>query len=73
MCRCPNLAVKEAEEDENMEEEDVLPPVKPMSKGTSQAKKKKKSQSKKSWVGEPVKVRDLPIPLICPAYALYQP
>lgn len=54
--RCPNLAVKEAEEDENIEEEELLPPPKPASKDKD--KKKKKSQSKKSWVGEPVRVRN---------------
>ena len=60
MCvyRCPNLAVKEAEEDENIDEEEVLPPLKPTSKVMAAARKKKKqSQTKKSWVGEPVRVR----------------
>lgn len=53
--RCPNLAVKEAEDDENMEEEDVLPVLKERKK-MSQAKKKKQTKNKISWVGEPIKV-----------------
>lgn len=52
-CRCPNLAVKEAEDDENIEEEDV-PVEKP--KKPSQAKRKKQSQCKLTWIGEPVLV-----------------
>uniref|UniRef100_A0A8C1QZG8 DNA (cytosine-5)-methyltransferase n=1 Tax=Cyprinus carpio TaxID=7962 RepID=A0A8C1QZG8_CYPCA len=51
--RCPNLAVKEAEDDENMDEEEVLP-VKETKK-MSQAKKKKQTKNKISWVGEPIK------------------
>lgn len=54
--RCPNLAVKEAEDDEILEEDDVLPILKAPSKKVSQAKKKKQTQSKQTWVGEPVKV-----------------
>ncbi|ROL51170.1 DNA (cytosine-5)-methyltransferase 1 [Anabarilius grahami] len=52
--RCPNLAVKEAEDDENMDEEEVLPLLKEKKK-MSQAKKKKQTKNKISWVGEPIK------------------
>lgn len=51
--RCPNLAVKEAEDDENVEEEDV-PTEKP--KKVSQAKRKKQTQCNINWVGEAVQV-----------------
>ena len=51
--RCPNLAVKEAEDDETIEEEDV--PVEKVKK-VSQAKRKKQSQCKLTWIGEPVQV-----------------
>uniref|UniRef100_A0A7N6AUH6 DNA (cytosine-5)-methyltransferase n=1 Tax=Anabas testudineus TaxID=64144 RepID=A0A7N6AUH6_ANATE len=50
--RCPNLAVKEAEDDENVEEEDV--PVE-KTKKVSHAKRKKQTQCKLTWIGEPVK------------------
>uniref|UniRef100_A0A665UGH7 DNA (cytosine-5)-methyltransferase n=1 Tax=Echeneis naucrates TaxID=173247 RepID=A0A665UGH7_ECHNA len=49
--RCPNLAVKEAEDDENIEEEDV--PVE-KAKKVSYAKRKKQTQCKLTWIGEPV-------------------
>uniref|UniRef100_A0A672JJ28 DNA (cytosine-5)-methyltransferase n=1 Tax=Salarias fasciatus TaxID=181472 RepID=A0A672JJ28_SALFA len=49
--RCPNLAVKEAEDDETIEEEDV--PVE-KSKKVSHAKRKKQTQCKLSWIGEPI-------------------
>lgn len=52
-CRCPNLAVKEAEDDENVEEEDV--PVE-KAKKVSQAKRKKQTQCSLTWIGEPVQV-----------------
>lgn len=52
-CRCPNLAVKEAEDDENIEEEDV--PVE-KAKKVSQAKRKKQTQCSLTWIGEPVQV-----------------
>lgn len=55
LSRCPNLAVKEAEDDENMDEEEVLPLLKEKKK-MSQAKKKKQTKNKISWVGEPIKV-----------------
>uniref|UniRef100_A0A8C7WDJ1 DNA (cytosine-5)-methyltransferase n=1 Tax=Oncorhynchus mykiss TaxID=8022 RepID=A0A8C7WDJ1_ONCMY len=42
--RCPNLAVKEAEDDENIEEEELLP-VKAPSKKVSKAKTKKQSNA----------------------------
>lgn len=51
--RCPNLAVKEAEDDENVEEEDV-PVEKP--KKVSQAKRKKQTECNITWIGEPVQV-----------------
>lgn len=51
--RCPNLAVKEAEDDENIEEEDV--PV-TKTKKVSQAKRKKQTQCHLTWIGEPVQV-----------------
>uniref|UniRef100_A0A8C3AVR0 DNA (cytosine-5)-methyltransferase n=1 Tax=Cyclopterus lumpus TaxID=8103 RepID=A0A8C3AVR0_CYCLU len=50
--RCPNLAVKEAEDDEIVVEEDV--PVE-KAKKVSHAKRKKQTQCKLSWIGEPVK------------------
>uniref|UniRef100_A0AAQ4Q520 DNA (cytosine-5)-methyltransferase n=1 Tax=Gasterosteus aculeatus aculeatus TaxID=481459 RepID=A0AAQ4Q520_GASAC len=49
--RCPNLAVKEAEDDEIVEEEDV-PVEKP--KKVSHPKRKKQTQCKLSWIGETV-------------------
>lgn len=54
LSRCPNLAVKEAEDDENMDEEDTFPLKE--TKKMSQAKKKKQTKNKISWVGEPIKV-----------------
>lgn len=51
--RCPNLAVKEAEDDENIEEDDV--PVE-KTKKVSHAKRKKQTQCKLTWIGEPVQV-----------------
>lgn len=53
--RCPNMAVKEAEDDENIDEEDVLPLVKDTSKKMSQAKKKQ-TKNKITWVGDPIRV-----------------
>uniref|UniRef100_A0AAY4B461 DNA (cytosine-5)-methyltransferase n=1 Tax=Denticeps clupeoides TaxID=299321 RepID=A0AAY4B461_9TELE len=50
--RCPNLALKEADEDDNVDED--LPILKSDSKKMSQAKKKKQNKSKISWVGEQV-------------------
>lgn len=47
------MAVKEAEDDENVDEEDVLP-LKDTKK-VSQAKKKQ-TKNKITWVGEPIKV-----------------
>uniref|UniRef100_A0A8C7CI06 DNA (cytosine-5)-methyltransferase n=1 Tax=Oncorhynchus kisutch TaxID=8019 RepID=A0A8C7CI06_ONCKI len=52
--RCPNLAVKEAEDDENIEEEELLP-VKAPSKKVSKAKTKKQSNGKLTWVGDSIK------------------
>lgn len=55
--RCPNLAVKEAEDDEIVEEEDV-PVEKP--KKVSHPKRKKQTQCKLSWIGETVQVFNSP-------------
>lgn len=52
--RCPNMAVKEAEDDENIEEEDIAPLFKSTTK-MSQAKKKQ-TKNKVTWVGEPIMV-----------------
>ena len=56
MLRCPNLAVKEAEDDENIEEEDIIVEIKKSSKKVPIAKKKKQASVKLSWVGEVVEV-----------------
>jgi len=56
--RCPNLAVKEAEDDEIVVEEDV--PVEKVKK-VSHAKRKKQAQCKLSWIGESVKVFSFPL------------
>ncbi|XP_062975632.1 DNA (cytosine-5)-methyltransferase 1 isoform X2 [Elgaria multicarinata webbii] len=50
--RCPNLAVKEADEDEEVD--DNIPEV-PSPKKMLQGRKKKQSKSRISWVGDPVK------------------
>uniref|UniRef100_A0A8C3QTV2 DNA (cytosine-5)-methyltransferase 1 n=1 Tax=Cyanoderma ruficeps TaxID=181631 RepID=A0A8C3QTV2_9PASS len=50
--RCPNLAVREADEDEEVD--DNIPEV-PSPKKMLQARKKKQNKSRISWVGEPVK------------------
>uniref|UniRef100_A0A4W4H127 DNA (cytosine-5)-methyltransferase 1 n=1 Tax=Electrophorus electricus TaxID=8005 RepID=A0A4W4H127_ELEEL len=52
--RCPNMAVKEAEDDENIDEEDVMPLLKDASKKMSQAKKKQ-TKNTITWVGEPIR------------------
>lgn len=49
------MAVKEAEDDENIDEEDVMPLLKDASKKMSQAKKKQ-TKNKITWVGEPIRV-----------------
>lgn len=51
--RCPNLAVKEAEDDENVEEDDA--PVE-KTKKVSHAKRKKQTECNLTWIGEPVLV-----------------
>lgn len=51
--RCPNLAVKEAEDDENVEEVDV--PLE-KAKKVSHAKRKKQTQCNLTWIGESVQV-----------------
>uniref|UniRef100_A0A803TQR8 DNA (cytosine-5)-methyltransferase n=1 Tax=Anolis carolinensis TaxID=28377 RepID=A0A803TQR8_ANOCA len=50
--RCPNLAVKEADDDEEVD--DNIPEV-PSPKKMLQGRKKKQSKSRISWVGHPVK------------------
>ncbi|NXX77946.1 DNMT1 methyltransferase, partial [Urocolius indicus] len=52
--RCPNLAVKEADEDEEVD--DNIPEM-PSPKKMLQGRKKKQNKSRISWVGEPIKVR----------------
>lgn len=52
--RCPNLAVKEAEDDENIEEDDALVEK---TKKVSHAKRKKQTECNLMWVGEPVLVK----------------
>lgn len=52
--RCPNLAVREADEDEEVD--DNIPEM-PSPKKMLQGRKKKQNKSRISWVGEPVKVR----------------
>uniref|UniRef100_A0A8C4UIS5 DNA (cytosine-5)-methyltransferase n=1 Tax=Falco tinnunculus TaxID=100819 RepID=A0A8C4UIS5_FALTI len=50
--RCPNLAVREADEDEEVD--DNIPEM-PSPKKMLQGRKKKQNKSRISWVGEPVK------------------
>uniref|UniRef100_A0A6J0V8B4 DNA (cytosine-5)-methyltransferase n=1 Tax=Pogona vitticeps TaxID=103695 RepID=A0A6J0V8B4_9SAUR len=50
--RCPNLAVKEADEDEEVD--DNIPEI-PSPKKMLQGRKKKQSKSRITWVGQPVK------------------
>ncbi|XP_077185875.1 DNA (cytosine-5)-methyltransferase 1 isoform X2 [Paroedura picta] len=50
--RCPNLAVKEADEDEEVD--DNIPEM-PSPKKMLQGRKKKQNKSRISWVGDPVK------------------
>ncbi|XP_048343420.1 DNA (cytosine-5)-methyltransferase 1 [Sphaerodactylus townsendi] len=50
--RCPNLAVREADEDEEVD--DNIPEV-PSPKKMLQGRKKKQNKSRISWVGDPVK------------------
>ncbi|NXP70768.1 DNMT1 methyltransferase, partial [Ramphastos sulfuratus] len=52
--RCPNLAVQEADEDEEVD--DNIPEM-PSPKKMLQGRKKKQNKSRISWVGEPIKVR----------------
>lgn len=52
--RCPNLAVREADEDEEVD--DNIPEM-PSPKKMLQGRKKKQNKSRISWVGEPIKVR----------------
>ncbi|KFO86950.1 DNA (cytosine-5)-methyltransferase 1, partial [Buceros rhinoceros silvestris] len=60
--RCPNLAVREADEDEEVD--DNIPEM-PSPKKMLQGRKKKQNKSRISWVGEPIKVRPGGIPLAC--------
>lgn len=55
LSRCPNMAVKEAEDDENVDEDDDMLLLKDASKKMSQAKKKQ-TKNKITWVGEPIRV-----------------
>ncbi|XP_060107963.1 DNA (cytosine-5)-methyltransferase 1 [Heteronotia binoei] len=50
--RCPNLAVKEADEDEEVD--DNIPEM-PSPKKMLQGRKKKQNKSRIAWVGDPVK------------------
>ncbi|KAM6475712.1 DNA (cytosine-5)-methyltransferase 1 [Liasis olivaceus] len=50
--RCPNLAVREADEDEEVD--DNIPEM-PSPKKMLQGRKKKQSKNRISWVGDPVK------------------
>lgn len=49
------MAVKEAEDDENIDEEDIVTLLKDASKKMSQAKKKQ-TKNKITWVGDPIRV-----------------
>ncbi|XP_052586847.1 DNA (cytosine-5)-methyltransferase 1-like [Peromyscus californicus insignis] len=53
--RCPNLAVQEADDDE--EGDDYIPEV-PSPKKMDQGKKKKQNKDHISWLGEPVKTEE---------------
>ncbi|XP_044540853.1 DNA (cytosine-5)-methyltransferase 1-like [Gracilinanus agilis] len=53
--RCPNLAVKEAQEDEEFDE-DISESVSP--KKILEKKKKKRNRTKITWVGSPIKVEE---------------
>ncbi|XP_055457303.1 DNA (cytosine-5)-methyltransferase 1 [Psammomys obesus] len=53
--RCPNLAMKEADEDE--EAPDDIPEV-PSPKKMHQGKKKKQNKDRISWLGQPVKIEE---------------
>ncbi|NWX44465.1 DNMT1 methyltransferase, partial [Steatornis caripensis] len=55
--RCPNLAVREADEDEEVD--DNIPEM-PSPKKMLQGRKKKQNKSRISWVGEPIRVRPPP-------------
>ncbi|NXY86783.1 DNMT1 methyltransferase, partial [Alcedo cyanopectus] len=52
--RCPNLAVREADEDEEVD--DNIPEM-PSPKKMLQGRKKKQNKSRICWVGDPIKVR----------------
>ncbi|XP_049981417.1 DNA (cytosine-5)-methyltransferase 1 isoform X4 [Alexandromys fortis] len=53
--RCPNLAVKEADDDEEVD--DDIPEV-PSPKKMHQGKKKKQNKDRISWLGQPLKVEE---------------
>ncbi|NWQ72356.1 DNMT1 methyltransferase, partial [Neopipo cinnamomea] len=61
--RCPNLAVREADEDEEVD--DNIPEM-PSPKKMLQGRKKKQNKSRISWVGEPIKVSPSTSPGGCP-------
>lgn len=50
--RCPNLAMKEAEEDEEVDDIPEMPSPKKMNQG----KKKKLNKNRISWIGDAIKV-----------------
>uniref|UniRef100_A0A8C5HDQ3 DNA (cytosine-5)-methyltransferase n=1 Tax=Gouania willdenowi TaxID=441366 RepID=A0A8C5HDQ3_GOUWI len=52
--RCPNLAVKEAEDDETIEEEEV---VEEKPKKVAHAKRKKQVQCKLAWIGDSIQTQ----------------
>ncbi|XP_051011932.1 LOW QUALITY PROTEIN: DNA (cytosine-5)-methyltransferase 1 [Acomys russatus] len=53
--RCPNLAMKEADDDE--EAEDDIPEV-PSPKKMHQGKKKKQNKDRISWLGQPMRIEE---------------
>ncbi|KAL1781550.1 DNA (cytosine-5)-methyltransferase 1 [Sigmodon hispidus] len=53
--RCPNLAVREADEDEEVD--DDIPEV-PSPKKMHQGKKKKQNKDRISWLGQPMKIEE---------------
>ncbi|XP_035299384.1 DNA (cytosine-5)-methyltransferase 1 isoform X5 [Cricetulus griseus] len=53
--RCPNLAVKEADDDEEVD--DDIPEV-PSPKKMHQGKKKKQNKDRISWLGQPLKIEE---------------
>ena len=56
------MAVKEADDDEEVD--DDIPEV-PSPKKMHQGKKKKQNKDRISWLGQPLKVRPLPLACCC--------